>query len=181
MSVCVCKGAWGRRSSPEFWGSEGCTPFSLSDTPPIPCQGSHSPCPTGPWSLGLAGVTEGLPVPGGSGCCRGATSTPCLAHSWVRLQEVAEMGWGPPCVSSPAVAVVGQGGRALSQPCSDLKLKVPGEMPVLAPGPLHGQVGGGGLGPSDPQAQRSPQPLCRWGWSPGWEPSVAGRGALHCN
>lgn len=112
----------------------------------------------------------------GSGCCRGAASAPCFAHSWVRLQEVAKVGWGSPCVSSPsAVYVAGQGDRALSQPWCDFKLKIPGEMPVLAPGPLHGQAGAGGFSPSDPQAAGSPQPLCRQGW----EPSVAGRGALH--
>lgn len=77
--------------------------------PLVPCRGSHSPCPTAPWDWGLAGVTEGLCVPGGFSCCRGATSTPCLAHSWVRLREVAETGWGIRYVSSPsAVPVVGQ-------------------------------------------------------------------------
>lgn len=47
VSVCVRKGVWGRQSSPEVWGSERCTPFSLSDTPSsllgIPQSVSHCP------------------------------------------------------------------------------------------------------------------------------------------
>lgn len=91
------------------------------------------------------------------------------------------MGWGTPCVSSPSAPVVGQGDRALSQPWSDLKLKIPGETPVLAAGPLHGQAEGKGLGPSDPQARGSPQPLCRWGWDPRVGARCGREGALHCN
>lgn len=168
VSVCVRKGAWGRRSSPEVWGSEGCAPFSPSDTPQLPAGDPtvRVLLPHGAWGWQVS--LRGCLCPGAPGCCRGADSTPCFAHSWLRLQEAPEMGWGTPCVSSPsAVPVAGQGDRALSQPWSDLKLKIPGEMPVLAPGPLHGQAGGGGLSPSDPQALGPCSPFAGGGGIPG--------------
>lgn len=156
---------------------------------PLPCRGSHSSCSTAPWGWGLAGVTEGLPVPNGSGCCRGATSTPRLAHSWVRLQEVAEMGWGTTlCVLSFCCLCGWAGRRSLGSAlvCSQAEdpwrdacvgswappwagwrwrawpLRPPGTGVPTAPLQVGVRSQGGSA-------------------IPGWEPGVAGRGALCLN
>lgn len=85
---------------------------------------------------------------------------------------------GPPCVPSPsAVPMAGQGDRALSQPCSDLKVRY--LCWLLGPSMGRSEVEG-----STPQTLRHRGPHSTFaggGGIPGWEPSVAGRGALHCN
>lgn len=166
LSVCVREpGAGG--AALEFGGVRGAL-HSLCQTLSQLPAGDPTVCvlqPRGAWGWQVS--LRGCLCPGAlaaAGVLLAPHALPTCGWDCRRLLR-----WGGGLCVCPLLLLslwLGRKTETMSQPWCDFKLKIPGEMPVLAPGPLHGQAGGGGLGPSDPKAQGSPRPLCRWGWDP---------------
>lgn len=188
VCLCVCKGAWGRQSSPAVWGRGGDAPHSLHQTPPSPSSPQGIPQHMSCCPMGLAGVTEGLPPARGlwlqQGCCLHPVSRPLVAET-ARGGRARGTHTQPPCVP-PLLSL--RSGRETGAPWLHPGLISSPRSPESHLCRLLGHSTGSlkveGSAPLTPSRRHrgSPWPLCRWGiGSQGGSLAWWGGGALLCN